>query len=218
VNKAFLILFLAVSAPAFATALGDSYAKVIAEKGPPVGAMGAGSTQILTYPDAIIKISDGVVVSIRAPSKAQPALPRPVVDAAAKPAPVAVADAGPAVWGSDFGAALEDARARNCHVLILYTGSDWCTWCKRMEAEVYSQPEFARYSRDKLVLLKLDYPRRTPQAEELKNQNAQLLSRYNVSGFPTALLVDAKGAVISRFDGYQEGGPGHFVGMLQRFE
>jgi hypothetical protein len=216
VNKAFLILFLAGSAPAFATALGDSYARVIAEKGPPVGVMGAGSTQILTYPDAIIKIADGIVVSIRAPSKSQPAAPRPAAETTAKPAPAA--EAGPAAWGSDFGAALDEARARNCHVLILYTGSDWCTWCKRMEAEVYSQPEFARYSRDKLVLLKLDFPRRTPQAEELKNQNAQLLSRYNVSGFPTALLVDAKGAVISRFDGYQEGGPGHFVGMLQRYE
>ncbi|HEY1764069.1 MAG TPA: thioredoxin family protein [Opitutaceae bacterium] len=221
-NKALLICFLAGTAPAFATALGDTYAQVTAEKGPPIGTIGAGSTKIVTYPDAIIKISGGVVVSVRAPSKPQAAqisvsgAPVQATEGVSKASPTAYD--GPAVWQTDFKAALEQAQSLNRHVLVLYTGSDWCSWCHRMEAEVYSQPEFARYAHDKLVLLKLDYPRHTPQAEDLHNQNGVLLQRYNVHGFPTALLVDANGAVVIRFDGYQEGGAARFVGALKHYE
>ena len=221
-KKALLVCFLAGTAPAFATALGDTYAQVTAEKGPPIGTMGAGSTRILTYPDAIIKMSGGVVVSVRAPAKPQatpasaPGAPALATEAVAKASPTA--SDGPAVWQSDFRAALEQAQTLNRHVLVLYTGSDWCSWCHRMDAEIYSQPEFSRYAHDKLVLLKLDYPRHTPQAEDLHSQNAALLQRYNVHGFPAALLVDGNGTVVIRFDGYQEGGAGRFVGVLKHYE
>jgi thiol:disulfide interchange protein len=219
VNKALLVLFLAGMAPAFATEIGDTYAQVVAEKGPPVGTMGAGSTQILTYRDAIIKISGGAVVSVRPPPKPTAAVPPlQAAEAVAKPQQAPAPDAGPAVWESSFKVALEQGQSLNRHVLVLYTGSDWCTWCHKMEAEVYSQPEFARYAQDKLVLLKLDYPRHSPQPQDLVNQNVGLLQRYNVHGYPTALLLDGNGTVVARFDGYLEGGAARFVGVLKHYE
>ncbi len=174
--------------------------------------------QILTYPDIVIKVADGVVVSIRPQGKAPPAVVRPVGDTSPRPPTAPAAYDGPAIWETDFAAALDQARVRKCHLLILYTGSDWCSWCHRMEAEVYSQPEFARYSHDKFVLLKLDYPRHTPQPEDIRNQNADLLRRYNVHGYPSVVLADAKGNALGRIDGYQAGGPGHFIQILQPFE
>ncbi len=209
---------LAGAGSTFAATVGDTYAKVVAERGPPVGVMDAGSVQILTYSDAVIKVADGIVVSIRAQTRSQPAVVRQVADAVPRPAAAPAVYDGPAVWETDFAAAADQARARKCHVLILYTGSDWCAWCHKMEAEVYSQPEFAKYSHDKFVLLKLDYPRHTPQPDDIKNQNAELLHRYNVRGFPSIVLADAKGNALGRIDGYQPGGPGHLIQMLQAFE
>ena len=193
------------AAAAHAVAVGDTYDQVVAEKGAPPGISIAGSVRILTYPDAIIRVKGGVVVSVRAPDKPADA------PAGAAAAPYD----GPAVWETDAGAAMAQARARTCSVLILFTGSDWCPWCKKMDAEVYSQPEFARFAHEKLVLLKLDYPRHTPQPDAIKAQNAEMRGRYGVSAFPTALVVDADGKVLARIKGYQPGGPARFIQMLR---
>jgi len=216
VKRAFPILALLAATSAFAVAIGDPYEKVVAEKGTPLGIVGAGTIRILTYRDAIIKMKGDAVDSIRAADKSPTIVVNPAPAAVAKPRPAPYD--GPAVWETDFGTALEQARARQCHVLILYTGSDWCPWCKRMEAEVYSQPEFAKYSHGKFVLLKLDYLRHTPQSDATKAQNAEMLQRYNVHGYPYALVVDMNGNAIARIEGYQEGGPAHFIQMIQAYE
>lgn len=210
-----LLAFLSASS-AFAVSVGDSYDQVVAEKGAPVGSMGAGSVRILTYGDAVIKVRDGIVVSIRQPDKSVAYVPPPPSAPAAKPA--AAPYEGPAVWETDFGAAMEQARTRKCHVFILYTGSDWCPWCKKMDAEVYSRPEFGSYSHDKFVLLKLDYLRYSPVTPENKIQNAELGEKYGVNSYPQVVIVDSTGRFLTRFKGYRAGGPEHFIGMLQPFE
>jgi hypothetical protein len=76
----YLCCFLFSAAAALASDIGDTYEKVIAEKGPPKSQMEAGAIRILSYPDATIKIKDNVVVSIKAviAAPAQPtAVPRP---------------------------------------------------------------------------------------------------------------------------------------------
>jgi len=60
-----------------ATSVGDSYEKVIAEKGKPKSQMQAGAMRVLTYADSSIKLRDDVVVSVKAiappPQEAAPA-------------------------------------------------------------------------------------------------------------------------------------------------
>jgi thiol:disulfide interchange protein len=180
--------------------------------------MNAGSVKILNYPDAIIKVVGNAVVSVRAPDKPQVTLVRTVASTATKPSPPAAAYDGPALWETDLGAAMEQAKARKCHILVLYTGSDWCPWCKKMDAEVYSQPEFARYSHEKFVLLKLDYLRHTPQSDAARTQNTEMQQRYNVHGFPDVVIVDTNGNALTRIDGYQEGGPDHFIHIIRAYE
>ena len=215
VTKAFIALALMAAASASAVNVGDTYDQVVAEKGPPVGVSSAGSARILTYADAIIRLKGDAVVSVRAPDKPPAAEPNPAP--AQRPRPAADLE-GPAVWETDAATAMEQARARKCRVLILFTGSDWCPWCQKMEAEVYSQPGFARYSRENLVLLKLDFPRHSPQPDDLKAQNAGLQSRYGVTGFPQAVVVDAGGRILKRVKGYREGGPSRFIEMIQATE
>jgi thioredoxin-related protein len=87
-----------------------------------------------------------------------------------------------------------------------------------MDAEVYSQPEFARYSHEKFVLLKLDYLRHSTQPDAVRTQNNEMLQRYNVHGFPYVVVADANAKALTRIDGYHEGGPDHFIHMLQGYE
>lgn len=45
--------------------------------------------------------------------------------------------------------------------------------------------------KEKVVLVELDFPRRTPQDEAVKNQNMQLQQLFQVSGYPTVWIVKA---------------------------
>ncbi|NQT92016.1 MAG: hypothetical protein HQ559_04580, partial [Lentisphaerae bacterium] len=45
-------------------------------------------------------------------------------------------------------------------------------------------------------------------------QNEALAKKYNVSGFPTVLLLDAKGKVLAR-TGYRKGGAAAYVKHIQ---
>ena len=63
--SAALLAFLLVASSAWAVSEGDTLAKVLAEKGKPQTQMTAGAMEVLSYPDAVIKLKDGVVVSVR---------------------------------------------------------------------------------------------------------------------------------------------------------
>ena len=49
----------------------------------------------------------------------------------------------PVGFTDDWDAALKKAAAEKKTVLALFTGSDWCIWCKRLEGEVLSQKSSA---------------------------------------------------------------------------
>jgi thiol-disulfide isomerase/thioredoxin len=63
-------------------------------------------------------------------------------------------------WHSDYAAALAQAGREKKLVLLNFTGSDWCPPCKRLEADVFSRPEFRAYAAKNLVFVKIDFPRK----------------------------------------------------------
>ena len=50
---------------------------------------------------------------------------------------------------------------------------------------------------------------------EFKRQNQELTEKFNVRGFPCAVLCDAEGTEIKRFGGYRKGGPSAYLEMLE---
>ena len=51
-------------------------------------------------------------------------------------------------------------------------------------------------------LLEVDFPKEKPQSEALRRQNLALKKQFNVSGYPTILLLDIKGNELGR-SGYK---------------
>ena len=99
-------------------------------------------------------------------------------------------------------------------LLIDFTGSDWCSWCIKLNKEVFSQDPFKAGVKDKFVLVELDYPQnRSKLSAETLKQNEQLKKKYPVEGFPTILLTDAEGMPFTT-TGYQAGGPEAYVKHL----
>ena len=111
-----------------------------------------------------------------------------------------------AAWLTKYEEAKELAKKENKLILADFTGSDWCGWCIKLKEEVFSKPEFATWAKDKIVLLELDFPRKTELPAELKEQNEKLMKEHGVQGFPTVLLLDAEGKKVGEL-GYERGGP-----------
>jgi len=120
-------------------------------------------------------------------------------------------------WGTDLPAALNQARSEKKMVLLDFTGSDWCPWCIKFDRDVLSTDRFAAYAKSKLVLVKVDFPRHSPQSRALKQANEGLSKRFGVEGFPTYVLLNQSGKELGRQVGYAEGGPDAFIAKLENF-
>ena len=120
-------------------------------------------------------------------------------------------------WASDLPAALARAKAESKLVLLDFTGSDWCVWCRKFDNDVLSQPEFATYAKTNLVMVMLDFPNAKPQSESVKKVNKELKEKFKVKGFPTYVALMSDVEQIGRQAGYLNGGPQAFIAELEKF-
>jgi len=127
--------------------------------------------------------------------------------------PFARAESG---WLNDYKRAQQEAKASNKFLLLDFTGSDWCGWCKKLDKEVLSQSQFKDYARENLVLLEVDFPRAKPQNVELRKQNQELAQEYRVEGFPTIVVLNGDGQKLWQYDGYFSDGLAAFIAQLEK--
>ena len=100
-------------------------------------------------------------------------------------------------------------------MFALFTGSDWCIWCKRLEGEVLSQKAFSDEVGKTFVPVFLDFPNdKSLVKAATAKRNKELSEKYAIRGFPTVLLLDAKGEVLAQ-TGYREGGPEKYLAYVK---
>jgi protein disulfide-isomerase len=120
-------------------------------------------------------------------------------------------------WDDDYDKALATAKAEKKMVLLDFTGSDWCSWCMKLDKEVFSKPEFKSYAKDNLVLVELDFPNGKRQTKKLKDQNDKLKGEYGIKGYPTIIILNPEGKQVGQL-GYMEGGPKAFTAKLDELK
>jgi len=117
-------------------------------------------------------------------------------------------------WFEDFQAAKAQAGKTGKYILLNFSGSDWCIWCKRLSNEVFVKDDFFQYANDNLILAVADFPRQNNQSAEIKAQNEALLKKYNIRGFPTVLILDPEGNLVFQ-TGYRQGGADAYVSHVK---
>jgi protein disulfide-isomerase len=118
-------------------------------------------------------------------------------------------------WTDDLAKAKAQASAEGKRILLDFTGSDWCGWCKKLDAEVFSQQEFKDYAAKHLVLVEVDFPQRIKLPEAVKKQNDGLAKKFQIQGYPTIIVTSASGNKKGQL-GYMEGGPKAFIKALEK--
>jgi thioredoxin-related protein len=118
-------------------------------------------------------------------------------------------------WRTDFAAAKQRAANENKKMLLDFTGSDWCYFCKKLDAEVLDTPAFKDFAKD-YVLVRVDFPHSHELSPDLKNQNKALAQQYRVNGFPTLVELSSSGQEIARQSGYHPGsGPQAYIAQFK---
>ena len=128
-----------------------------------------------------------------------------LVAPAETPAPAAE-DHGAITWfEGTYEEALAKAAAEDRLVFIDFW-TDWCVWCKRLDADVFSQESVGTAMSD-ILCLSIDAESET---------GAPIAKQFNVKGFPTLLLLEADGSVRDSIGGYMP--PEDFIAEIERIQ
>ena len=92
------------------------------------------------------------------------------------------------VWETDVKKAADISIAEKKPLFLFFTGSDWCGVCKKLQNEVFSQPQFKEWSKN-VVLVELDFPRNKEPDPRFQEQNRLLKEMFGITGYPTIVFV-----------------------------
>ena len=121
-------------------------------------------------------------------------------------------------WIQSYEQALNQAQLEG-KLILAYLFTDWCGYCKKMEAETFTDKTVIDEMSDRYVWLKLN--------AETDEEGRQLQGRFNITGYPGMLLLDGEGQEMGRISGFvpagafrervaaAAGGPGSFVSLLR---
>ena len=127
-------------------------------------------------------------------------------------------------WHTNIDKAIEISSNTNKPLFLFFTGSDWCGWCIRLQKEVFFKPEFKKWANKNVVLVELDFPKRTKLDEKTLRQNRKLAREFGVRGYPTIWFATANRTSEGKINinklgsqGYVAGGPKKWIEGANRY-
>lgn len=120
-------------------------------------------------------------------------------------------------WEVSFEKSQQKALKENKKVLLVFSGSDWCIPCIRLEDKVWNSATFKTYAEKYLLLYRADFPKRKKNQlpEELNKINQVLASKYNPKGyFPWVVVFSPQGEVKGYFV-YEEKTVEKYIEMIE---
>ena len=121
-------------------------------------------------------------------------------------------------WHNNLDEAKELAHKEHKHILLNFSGSDWCGPCIRMHKEIFADPAFQQFADTAVVMVNADFPRnkknQLPKAQQQLND--AMADQYNSQGnFPYTLLLNADGKILKQWDGLPKSDALAFAAEIQ---
>lgn len=101
-------------------------------------------------------------------------------------------------WLTNFQGATVIAQKQNKLMLVYFSGSDWDEWTQKLEKEVLHTPMVVDWVEKNVVPVQVDMPKEKRLNSAIKQQNKDLVQRFNVAKVPSFLFIDTSGEVICR--------------------
>lgn len=123
-------------------------------------------------------------------------------------------------WNTNFEEAKAKAEKENKNFLLVFSGSDWCGPCIKLEKVVWKSPEFQVEADKNWVIYRADFPnkRKNQLAPDMVETNNKLAEKYNKNGiFPLVMLLDPKGKVIG-MTGFKNVSAQDYIKLIHSFK
>lgn len=123
-------------------------------------------------------------------------------------------------WKYNFEEAKELAKQQDKNIILIFSGSDWCAPCIKLEKNIWESEVFQKESVEKWILVKANFPRKKVNqlSEEQSNHNRNLAEKYNIDGsFPLVVLLDNTGKVLGKM-GFKNVPPEEYIKMIHALE
>ena len=120
-------------------------------------------------------------------------------------------------WTYSLNEAIEKATKENKKVVLVFSGSDWCAPCIKLEKKIWKSKEYQKLAEEDFIMLKADFPRRKTNqlSKEQQKHNKILVEKYNRKGvFPLVVVLDEKGNVLGK-TGYKKVSPTEYFNDLK---
>lgn len=130
---------------------------------------------------------------------------------------VAASGAEIGVWTQDYDAAKKLAAEKSRPILLNFTGSDWCYWCKLMTKRVFTQEAWKNWAKDKIALVMINFPS-DPKLVPKKfvKRNRELQNKFGVEGYPTFILLSSDGEKeLGRLGASRDATPEKFISEIE---
>lgn len=121
--------------------------------------------------------------------------------AAAMSLSIMAATSTPEGFTDDLDAAIAASKKSGKTVYAVFSGSDWCYWCKVLEEGYLSKSDFVKEASKKLELVFIDSPRdKSMLSDKARENNPALVKKYGIRGYPTVMFIaqDGSGTKASR--------------------
>ena len=101
-------------------------------------------------------------------------------------------------WFESYELAHRESLRTGKPIMAAFTGSDWCGPCIQLKKKVFETPQFKSWAAQNVVLVELDFPKGKSLSPSISEQNQNLAQKYNITGYPTVLMIDDSGAVLGK--------------------
>jgi thioredoxin-related protein len=123
-------------------------------------------------------------------------------------------------WKTNFDEAKKEAAEQNKNILLVFSGSDWCAPCIKLDNVVWKSDAFKSEAEKNWVIYKADFPKKKANqlTPELTESNKKLAEKYNKNGsFPLVILLDKTGKVIG-MTGFKNISATDYIQLIHSFE
>ena len=122
-------------------------------------------------------------------------------------------------WETDWKVATQKSKKNNRKLILVFSGSDWCIPCIKLEKEIWEEKSFMAYALENYVLLRADFPKRKKNALSIQKQihNDKLAERFNAGGyFPLVVVISPEEKVLGQL-GYEKSTPEKYIELINAF-
>tara|TARA_R110002051_G_scaffold104634_4_gene177451 strand:+ start:148 stop:582 length:435 start_codon:yes stop_codon:yes gene_type:complete len=122
-------------------------------------------------------------------------------------------------WHKNYNEALEASKKNHKPIVLVFSGSDWCAPCIKLDKDIWQSEEFKKYASEHYELYKADFPRRKANvlSDEISKENKILAEKYNDKGFfPLVVVINSENKVVGK-TGYKKVTPTEYISILNSF-